>query len=89
MLFQYYSILHVILSNTHFNILLYIGEYWFQYYLILPEQLGDELDGLCGLAPGRVWRRGGIGGKLESGDSDSPESPAPGAGITTEAVLST
>ena len=34
-------ILHVILSNTHFNILLHTGEYWFQYYLILPEQLGD------------------------------------------------
>ena len=39
--YQYYSILHVILSNTHFNILLHIGEYWFQYYLILPEQLAD------------------------------------------------
>ena len=44
MLYQYYSILHVILrilSNTHFNILFHIGEYWFQYYLILPLQLAD------------------------------------------------
>ena len=31
---------------THFNILLHIGEYWFQYYLILPEQLSDEMGGL-------------------------------------------
>ena len=48
--FQYYSILHVILhvilSNTHLNILLHIGEYWFQYNIILPEQLacGDAMD---------------------------------------------
>ena len=41
MVFKYYSILHVILSNTHFNILLHIGECWFQYYLILPEHLAD------------------------------------------------
>ena len=38
---QYYmvniTILHVILSITHFNILLHIGEYWFQYHPILPE----------------------------------------------------
>ena len=46
-LFQYYSILHVILSNTHFNILLHIGEYWFQYYLILPEQLRLGVDSGC------------------------------------------
>ena len=39
--FQYYPILHVILSNTHFNILLRLGEYWFQYYIILPEHLAD------------------------------------------------
>ena len=38
---QYYSILHVILSYSHFNTLLHNGEYWFQYYLILPEQLAD------------------------------------------------
>ena len=41
MLFQYYSILHVILSNIHFNILLHIGDYWFQYYLIFLSNLPD------------------------------------------------
>ena len=51
-IFQYYSILHVILSNTHFNIILHIGEYWFQYYLMLPEQLGDAGGG--GGGPGSV-----------------------------------
>ena len=30
------------LSNTLFNILLHIGEHWFQYYLILPEHLADS-----------------------------------------------
>ena len=29
------------IEYTHFNILLHIGEYRFQYYLILPEQLAD------------------------------------------------
>ena len=30
-----------ILLNTHFNILLNIGEYWFPYCPILPEHLAD------------------------------------------------
>ena len=70
-IFQYYSILHLILINTHFNILL--GEYWFHmsdsawYYPILPECLADvrrvpvtvpvcwKLPGIGFLGPEFVW----------------------------------
>ena len=87
MLYQYYSILLVILSNTHFNILLHIGEYWFEYYLpvILPEQLADAACIHASAAPELELR---VTGTLALPGTDRPPGAAGRARGDAAATLS-
>ena len=47
---------HVILSNIHFNILLHVGEYWFQYYRKLPKQPADGITHTKGKPKFMEWK---------------------------------